>query len=350
MLNEIVVITLILLLSALLWWSFTFLSREGWQFIASVPVKKRGEGQWQGLNFTYYGFFNAMAVTLASAMGIILLAACGIPTLTVIGVIISILALCVPAARLVAGWVEKKRYTFSIGGASFVGLLGAPWIILLFRAGSKGPEGSALQPIVVLSAIVVAYALGEGVGRLACISFGCCYGKPIDTLHPALRRLFYRIGVSFYCPTRKAVYADHLAGVRLVPIQAITSVINCLAAVAGMYLFLTGRFAAAFLVSMMLTQLWRVASEFLRADYRGNGRLSAYQWMALSAIPYSLLISRLFTMTGSRVPDVAAGFQALWHPAVLINLQLLWILVFIYFGKSRVTESSLSFHVVRDRV
>jgi hypothetical protein len=32
-----------------------------------------------------------------------------------------------------------------------------------------------------------------------------------------------------------------------------------------------------------VTQVWRFLSEFLRADYRGSGRISAYQVMALFA-------------------------------------------------------------------
>lgn len=47
-----------------------------------------------------------------------------------------------------------------------------------------------LTMIPIMAAMAVAYTLGEGLGRLGCISFGCCYGKAIDTCHPLVRRIF----------------------------------------------------------------------------------------------------------------------------------------------------------------
>ena len=49
-----------------------------------------------------------------------------------------ILMLCVPSAKWIAYLVEKKKHTFSIGGASFCGLVAMPLVLL------------ALQPIVSL--------------------------------------------------------------------------------------------------------------------------------------------------------------------------------------------------------
>jgi hypothetical protein len=39
---------------------------------------------------------------------------------------------------------------------------------------------------------MIAYAFGEGLGRLACISFGCCYGVALPEAHPLLRHMFDR--------------------------------------------------------------------------------------------------------------------------------------------------------------
>jgi prolipoprotein diacylglyceryltransferase len=96
------------------------------------------------------------------------------------------------------------------------------------------PADLPLMP--VMAALATAYALGEGVGRLACISFGCCYGKPMDQVHPLLRRLFARHAFVFTGPTKKIAYADGLDGREIFPIQAVTATLYCAAALAGAYL------------------------------------------------------------------------------------------------------------------
>jgi hypothetical protein len=73
-----------------------------------------------------------------------------------------------------------------------------------------------------LAAIMIAYAFGEGLGRLACISFGCCYGVALQEAHPLLRRVFDRWHFVFFGDTKKISYASGLAGKQVVPIQAIT--------------------------------------------------------------------------------------------------------------------------------
>ena len=60
-------------------WSFHHLPQEKWQFLAAVPTCKGSDNCWQGINLTYYGFFNATAYTLACMLVIFLTAAAGIP-------------------------------------------------------------------------------------------------------------------------------------------------------------------------------------------------------------------------------------------------------------------------------
>jgi hypothetical protein len=48
--------------------------------------------------------------------------------------------------------------------------------------------------------------------------------------------------------------------------------------------------------------------------------------------------------------DIIQGLAALWHPAMIIFLQVLWLGVFLYTGKSRVTGALLSFHVIKERI
>jgi hypothetical protein len=185
---------------------------------------------------------------------------------------------------------------------------------------------------------------------LACISFGCCYGKPVSQLHPRLRRLFAKCAFTFRGATHKAVYADGLDGIQVVPIQAITAIVNCLAGTVGLYLYLKGIFTGAFLVPLIVTQLWRFGSEFLRADHRGGGRISAYQLMAAASIPYGAALSTWLPDIAIPKPQILPGLSLLWQPAVILILQALWITIFLYTGRSQVTAATMSFHVIKDRI
>ncbi|MEZ5394674.1 MAG: prolipoprotein diacylglyceryl transferase [Bryobacterales bacterium] len=198
--------------------------------------------------------------------------------------------------------------------------------------------------------MAIAYALGESVGRLACISFGCCYGKPVEQTSGWVRRFASRYRFVFHGSTKKAAFASRLDGVAVVPVQAMTSV--ALAAVAWLstLLFLQGRAAAAFALAATGTQLWRLYSETLRADYRGEGRISAYQWMAAGVAVCGLTF---FALAGGQVgprPDLAAGLTALAHPAAILALQFLFGLVFWRMGRSSQTGARIHFHVHLDRI
>ena len=104
------------------------------------------------------------------------------------------------------------------------------------------------------------------------------------------------------------------------------------------------------LVAALVTQAWRVVSEMWRADYRGGRRLSAYQIMGLLLLPYALLLVWLFSASVPGVPDMASGMQALWHPAVMLALQIGWLAMFLFLGRSQVTGAQLSFYVHQDRI
>lgn len=48
--------------------------------------------------------------------------------------------------------------------------------------------------------------------------------------------------------------------------------------------------------------------------------------------------------------DLLAGLRALWNPAVLLSLQVLWIVVFLYTGRSRVIAARISPRVLQDKI
>jgi hypothetical protein len=200
-----------------------------------------------------------------------------------------------------------------------------------------------------LAAITIAYCLGEGCGRLACISFGCCYGKPLSGFSPAVRRMLKHFSMTYEGHTKKIIYANERPTCRVVAIQAMTVVLYSFAGVIGVLLFLEGSSRIAYLLCACVTQIWRFFSEFLRADYRGGGGISAYQKMALFAAAYAIWISTGISETTYAV-DIIEGLRLMWNPSIIITCQILWIGIFIYMGRSQVTGSRISFHVHKDRI
>lgn len=345
--NELFILGLALGCALLLAWGCKVLPKEHWQILATLPVRRDATGSWQGLNLTWYGLLTANAYLAAVALILVLLGAIAVPLTGVLLVAALLLGLCVPASRLVARIVEGKAHTFTVGGAVFVGLLAAPWIITLVNS-LNGAE--LVPPLPTLAAIGIAYALGEGLGRLACISFGCCYGQPVDQCRPLVRKLFGRWHFTFAGSTKKIAYASGLEGARVIPIQGITAILYCSCALLGAWLFLRGAYAPAFLLTTLVTQLWRVSSEILRADHRGAGKISAYQVMGLLGVPYAMFTVWLFDGATAAAPNVMAGLSSLWNPLVLVALQGIWLVLFVFTGRSSVTGALLSFHVHHDRV
>ena len=348
--DELFVLGLSLAISLLLAWGFKTLPSERWQMLAAIPRSKTPDGGWQGENLTFYGLLNANAYVLAVMIFIVLMGASAASPVAIAAITAALLGVCIPASKTVARIVEKKKHTFTVGGASFVGVLIAPWIIAATNLALTPWMAAPVEIIPFLAALSTAYAFGEGIGRLACISFGCCYGRPLSDCPPLLRRCFRNLCFVFSGRTKKIAYADGWEGRQVLPIQAATAIVYCASGIAGVYLYLNGFYAATFLETLLITQLWRSFSEILRADYRGGRRISAYQVMAVAAAGYALLIAGFSPPVSSPPPEVLRGLAYLWHPAVILALQALWAAVFLYTGRSSVTGSALSFHVLRDRI
>jgi prolipoprotein diacylglyceryltransferase len=350
MFDEIFLIIVFLALAFTFRWAFQALPDERWQIIGCLPYRRLSDSHWQGWNLTWYGFFNAVAVVFAVCMFLIMIGSLSTPLIASLSLLTLLFATCLPAAKMMAFLIEKKKNTFTIGGASFIGILAVPWIISLTNVTAGKWLGFNITPINALAAMSIAYTLGEGIGRLACISFGCCYGKPLTECSPFINRIFRRHNFVFTGKTKKIAYAHELDGQQVIPIQALTAMIYSLTGLVGCYLFLKGFATAAFVLTLTVTQLWRALSEFLRADYRGEGKISAYQIMASIACLYGLFIAYIFNETPVGTPDLVLGFAAIWNPAVLIFLLALWIATFFYLGKSRVTTSLIEIHVLREKI
>jgi prolipoprotein diacylglyceryltransferase len=340
------VIALGVALVALYRWGFRVLPGERWQFFATVPLEKTAGGDWRGLNLTWYGLFTATGYTLAVAVLYVLLSAVSIAPLAILVLAVLVLAVCAPASSLIARIVEKKRHTFSVAGGFFAGVLIVPPLVGEMNA----VLGFRIDFISALAAAAIAYTFGEGIGRLACISFGCCYGRPLSELPPWTQRLFARWHFTFQGDTKKIAYASGMNGVKVLPVQGITAILYAIIGLGAVALYAAGAFATAFVVAMVGTQSWRAFSETLRADYRGGGRVSVYQWMALITSVYAVILAVVAVPGAAQTVDLAAGVRALWDPLALLALQALWIAIFIFTGRSSVTEASVAFRVLRERV
>jgi hypothetical protein len=350
MVNTVFILTLTLVMLFLFQWGFRKLPKEKWQFLGSIPKAKTSNGEWQGVNFTYYGFFNASAYVFATALFFILLGSVEIPLTGIFSMTLTVFFFCMPASKIIARIVEKKPATFSVGGASFVGILITPWIAWLIQKTLGNQMGFIVPVGPVLAAVSISYAFGEGIGRLACISFGCCYGKPLSEVHPILRHLFKERSFIFTGETKKISYAHGLDNQKILPIQAITAIILTFCGLLGLCFYLMGNYTASFLVTLVITQCWRFLSEFLRADYRGGGKLSAYQLMGLCSVPYAVFIVLLFGQSVAPAPEILSGLRGFWDPGVVLFLEWLWLITFLFTGRSEVTGSTLSFFVIKEKI
>lgn len=360
--NLLFVMLLGALLNPLIWRLGRLLPGERWQFLASFPRRPLPAGGWEGVNLTFYGFIIAIAGLLAVALFIVLLAALGLPPAGILLLVVVVLSGAVLASKLVARLVEKKKNTFTVAGGATVGLYLLPLLLWLlerhpplwsfFSGGSGGTasgfSGSALM-LPLLAALATAFIIGEGLGRLACLSFGCCYGKPLNGLPPVSRRFWAPWATVYHGDCKKIVYAHRLAGAATIPVQLLTALLYVNTGVLATWLYLEGMFGAAFLVAAVTAMGWRVVAEMWRADYRGEGRISAYQLSNMVNIVFCLLLFWLLPVVGV-APHLPDGLAALWRPEILLLLLAVWLLLLGYFGLSRVTGARIDFYLHRDRI
>lgn len=348
--DELFVVGLGGFLALFLRWAFKTLPGEGWQILASMPLVRTGSSTWQGVNITYYGLLIALSVVVANAVMLLLMGALHIPLSQILVLQAMVLAICLPCARWVARRVEKKHHTFSIGGTAFVGIiLAPPFVWLTNKIGSAQPSAS-LPLFPTLAAMSIAYALGEGLGRVACISFGCCYGKRLDDEAPWVKKLFESYHFVFQGKTKKVSYEAGMEGDKLVPVQALTSVCLVTTGLIGMLCYLKGHYVSALGISLVITQAWRAFSESLRADWRGGGRFSAYQVMAMASVVCAGIFLWAVPENPSPRAELMHGVRFLWDPAVIFVLIGIGIAVFVYTGRSTVTTAELIFDVAKEKI
>ncbi len=328
-------------------WGFRVLPREEWQFLAVLPERRLSTQIWDGLNLTFYGFFNALAQLVALFFFLLLTSSAGISLAQSLVTMLLLMSVSMPASRLLARWIENKPNTATVSGGFFAGIVLAPVAIWLGSC-IMGPSPAA--PFAPMgAAMAIAYAFGEGTGRLGCLSFGCCYGRPLSDNPRSLDRFIRPLGLVFTGKTKKICYASGWEGRLVWPGQAVTSVLYSVTGLLGICAFLSGRYRLAMVMTIAATQIWRIISEFFRGGYRGERKFSAYQVFSVISVLFVVLAGPFLPPSG-KPADLAAGFNALWNLPLILFLEGWTFFVFWHSGRSCVTGSSLSFHVKKENI
>lgn len=250
-----------------------------------------------------------------------------------------------------AGIVEKKPSTLTVGGAVFVGSLIAPFLIILINRVLGKPMGFFLPIPQTLAACAISFLFGEGLGRLACLSYGCCYGKPVENYTGILRRLFEKTAIVFQGKEKKIAYASGLDGCRIIPIQPITMIAYVTAGMLSFLLFAEGNYLSSYLIASVFANFWRVSSELFREDFRGGGKISVYQVMSGISALFATVVACVVRDGNTSVQvNLVQGMVSLWSPGPIIALFTVWSLMFAFAGISTTTFSRVRFYLHENRI
>jgi hypothetical protein len=320
-------------------WSFRHLPEERWQIFAVLPVARDGEG-WQGVNITYYGVISALAYSVSISLFVFLCGAANQPSLLVLLFVAALLSVAIPASKWIAYWIEGSRATFTVGGALFVTAISAPVLFhLVNAAGSLFAIGSLHAPSVVAAA-TLSY----------CLSFGCCYGKRLNEAGPIELLLYGGSATTYRGQLKKISYASNLESIPVIAVQSIASVVLFALFLSGLWLFWLQHFSLALIVTLVGSQLWRLYSETLRADYRGDAKFTAYQKMAVVTMLLTLAVSATLPTVTPVSLNAQRGFDALFRVDVLLYLQIIFVAIVYFMGRSTVTGAHLQMRLFRDRL
>jgi hypothetical protein len=88
-------------------WAFKALPAERWQIAASIPLRKNSDGNWTGVNLTFYGMLTALSCTTAAAFLIVMVGAIGIELARV----------CFPSSRRPSSSPFRRRGGLRFGSS-----------------------------------------------------------------------------------------------------------------------------------------------------------------------------------------------------------------------------------------
>jgi phosphatidylglycerol:prolipoprotein diacylglycerol transferase len=177
---------------------------------------------------------------------------------------------------------------------SWGGILLLPAVFFLFS------QLTGVRTLVLMDAVARSIFLGHAVGRLGCLSYGCCFGRPTDR----------RLAITYRNPVAKAVRVAGLDGVRLHPAPLYEAVMDVGA-------FLVVNLAAAIdapvgvpsALACLVYGLGRFVIEFVK-DNHGRiivGRFAVNHLICLAMVAAGALLLRA---SRSTVAGSAPGSRA----------------------------------------
>jgi len=240
-----------------------------------------------------------------------------IPVLILVGSRLMEMAINLPAL------LKDPAKKLPEAGFAFQGGLVLSALAIAWFAWSQG-----LHLLRLFDALALAIPLGHAVGRVGCLTYGCCHGCPTRS----------RLGIRYYNPEAKPVWKEGLEGVPLHPTQlyAVAGNVTIFLILNGLALlgpFHAGTISAVYL---LLDSTGRFAIDFVRwPAMGGNGRLlKPFQWMSIVFFSTGLAMlatSRLMPVVDFSDLDRFAGLMVevapYWHWVLFC-----FLILFVSFG------------------
>jgi phosphatidylglycerol:prolipoprotein diacylglycerol transferase len=282
-----------------------------------------------GFVFVTFGLFAAVGVALSvGSMGVILIGqGVGIDRFLA-------LALAGSASIVVGSWLLAQLLDYQLllrspsqalrrpVFVSWGGILPLPIVLALF---SQAADGSALM---LLDALARTILIGHVFGRLGCLTYGCCFGRPTSG----------RLAIRYRNPLSKAVRVGHVHDTPLHPAPLYEAAVDVGGALAVNLVALGGApLGVPAALAMILYGLGRFAVEFYK-DNAGRyviGRIAINHVVCL--VVAALGVALLARVLGQPVPappiDWARGLASV--PALLRVLLPCALIVFLGFALHR---------------
>jgi hypothetical protein len=329
-------------------WAFRHLPSECWQIAVAIPARSRAAGDtgptWPAVNITFYGVISAIAYMLAVLAFVFLAGAANQPIVAVAIFSMLLLLVGIPASKWVALWVEGVP-GHTIGGALFAVVISVLPALSLTNIVCGAIGMPRAEPGTLLASAAIAYVLGEAIGRLACLSFGCCYGRSIDSATPLQRALYSSTATIYRGRFKKIAYASGLDGHPVIAVQSVACAALFGVFIVSAWFFWKGHTTTSLIIALGLAQLWRAYSETLRADYRGREGFTVYQGMALVGVVLTLLYAWIHNAPTLVTPTFVRGLEVVVRIEVILCAQVLAIAILAFMGRSYVTSSRLEYQL-----
>lgn len=186
--------------------------------------------------------------------------------------------------RLLKGELTLKTFIrvpgFALWGGLFAGILFILWISYYYH----------WNPRQIFDAIVLGLPLAQGLGRIGCLNYGCCHGRPTQ----GARGLRY-----FHKDAKVLRTYSHLRGITLFPTQIYSALGNGFIYVILLSITFGGEPAATGFLTAVYLILYgtkRLVVEYFRGEYPRTRVFSLSLWQLFSIGFIGVGIALLFSI------------------------------------------------------